>query len=90
MTEGNDRGVPENHFYAFYQNGGKEGSYTQGTGLGMAIAKSMLDLMGEVSTLRVRWEKGSTFTVDVELETAEEGNAGRKRKRAEWRPDETL
>ena len=80
----------KNHFYAFYQNGGKEGSYTQGTGLGMAIAKSMLDLMGESINVESTLGKGKYFYCRCRVETAEEGNAGRKRKRAEWRPDETL
>ena len=61
-------------FLPFTRMEEKEGSYTQGTGLGMAIAKSMLDLMGGTITVESAPGKGSTFTVDVEFEMAEAGD----------------
>lgn len=67
-------------FMPFTRMEEKEGSYTQGTGLGMAIAKSMLDLMGGSINVESTLGKGSTFTVDVELETAEEGECREEKK----------
>ena len=55
-------------FMPFTRMEEKEGNYTQGTGLGMAIAKSMLDLMGGSIHVESEQGKGSTFTVEVQLE----------------------
>ncbi len=43
----------------------------QGTGLGMAITKNIVDLMGGVITVDSEPGKGTTFTVELELEIAE-------------------
>ena len=43
----------------------------QGTGLGMAITKNLLDLMGGKITVDSEKGRGSTFTVDLELHISE-------------------
>ena len=43
----------------------------QGTGLGMAITKNIVDLMGGVITVESAQGKGSKFTVELELAVAE-------------------
>lgn len=43
----------------------------QGTGLGMAITKNIVDLMGGVITVESELGKGTTFNVELELEIAE-------------------
>lgn len=42
----------------------------QGTGLGMAITKNIVDLMGGTITVESELKKGSTFTVEIELAAA--------------------
>ena len=49
----------------------------QGTGLGMAIAKSLVDLMGGSIKVESKPGEGSTFTVELELAIQEhEGDSG--------------
>ncbi|MDO5417340.1 MAG: response regulator [Lachnospiraceae bacterium] len=43
----------------------------QGTGLGMAITKNLIDLMGGTIAIKSRLGEGSTFTVDVEFRLQE-------------------
>lgn len=43
----------------------------QGTGLGMAITKSLVKLMGGQISVQTQKGKGSTFTVDLELQLAD-------------------
>lgn len=55
----------------------------QGTGLGMAITKNIVDLMGGIITVESEPDKGSTFTLELELliadEQAEESEFWQKR-----------
>jgi len=44
----------------------------QGTGLGMAITKNLIDLMGGTIKLESELNKGSTFTVDLKLRLQEQ------------------
>ena len=43
----------------------------QGTGLGMAIAKNIVDLMGGTLSVQSELGKGSTFTVEIEMAVAD-------------------
>ena len=44
----------------------------QGTGLGMAITKNLVDLMGGTIAVESKLDRGSTFTLDLELRIREE------------------
>ncbi len=45
----------------------------QGTGLGMAITKNMVDLMGGIIKVKSQPEQGSTFTVELSFVLPEQG-----------------
>ncbi|MDE6880647.1 MAG: response regulator [Oscillospiraceae bacterium] len=62
----------EKIFHAFTREEDSVTNKIQGTGLGMAITKNLLDLMG--GSISVESEKGvgSTFTVDLELHISEQ------------------
>ena len=61
------------------ENGGARTSY-KGTGLGMAIAKKYVDLMGGKIEVSSRQGVGSTFTVEIPLLIAEHVEAEEKEK----------
>ena len=73
-------------FLPFTRMEEKDGNHTQGTGLGMAIAKSMLDLMGGSIHVESAPGKGSTFTVDVELEMGDAGESQEENKEPDTIP----
>ncbi|MCI8454347.1 MAG: response regulator [Lachnospiraceae bacterium] len=54
-------------FQAFTREEDSITNKIQGTGLGMAITKSLLDLMGGNISVESEKDRGTTFTVDVEL-----------------------
>ena len=63
-------------FDSFSREEDSRTSKIQGTGLGMAITKNLVDLMG--GTIRVRSKKGegSTFTVDIPFQISQAQTAG--------------
>lgn len=54
-------------FKPFIREQGAPASELQGAGLGMAITKNLVDLMGGTIQVESRPGKGSTFTVELEL-----------------------
>lgn len=54
-------------FEAYTRDGSQTVNQTQGTGLGMAIAKGLVDLMGGIIDLESEVGKGSVFTVELSL-----------------------
>jgi signal transduction histidine kinase/CheY-like chemotaxis protein len=52
-------------FEAFSQENGGDRTNYKGTGLGMAITKRFVDLMGGTITVRSRLEEGSCFTIEM-------------------------
>lgn len=58
-------------FHAFTREEDSVTNRIQGTGLGMAITKSLLDLMGGNIVVESEKGKGTTFTVDLELHLSE-------------------
>ena len=59
-------------FHAFTREEDSVTNKIQGTGLGMAITKNLLDLMGGKITVDSEKGKGSTFTVELELHISEQ------------------
>ncbi len=58
-------------FLAFTREEDSVTNKIQGTGLGMAITKNLIDLMGGKILKKKKKGKGSTFTVDLELHISE-------------------
>lgn len=58
-------------FHAFTREENQIINRIQGTGLGMAITKNLVDLMGGEILVESEQGKGSTFTVDLELQITE-------------------
>ncbi len=68
---GMDPGYLERIFEPFSRAENVISNGTQGTGLGMAITKNLVDLMGGTITVKSDLGKGSVFTLDLELQIAE-------------------
>lgn len=62
----------QNIFQAFTREEDSVTNKIQGTGLGMAITKNLLDLMGGNITVESEKGRGSTFTVELELHISEQ------------------
>ncbi len=62
------------------EDGGNRNNY-KGTGLGMAITKKFVDMMGGTIAVESRLQEGSKFTIDLSLDI-DQSAAIRKRKRA--------
>ncbi len=58
-------------FEPFSREGTPMSNEIQGTGLGMAITKSIVDLMGGTISIKSKKGEGSTFTVELELANVE-------------------
>ncbi len=65
----------ETIFDAFTREDAKRVQQTQGTGLGMAITKSIVDAMGGTIDVESELNKGSTFLVTLDLCRGEETDA---------------
>ncbi|MCM1326740.1 MAG: response regulator [Bacteroidales bacterium] len=59
-------------FQAFTREESSVTNKIQGTGLGMAITKNLLDLMGGSISVKSKKGEGSTFTVDLDLQISEQ------------------
>lgn len=59
-------------FHAFTREEDSVTNKIQGTGLGMAITKNLLDLMGGTISVESEKGKGTTFTVNLELHISEQ------------------
>lgn len=59
-------------FDPFSREKNKWNKEIQGTGLGMAITKNIVDLMGGTISVKSEFGEGSTFTVELELQTVDE------------------
>lgn len=62
----------QNLFQAFTREEDSVTNKIQGTGLGMAITKNLLDLMGGTISVKSKKGEGSTFTVDLNLPISEQ------------------
>ncbi len=76
VVEDNGYGMSKEYvqkiFQAFTREEDSVTNKIQGTGLGMAITKNLLDLMGGKITVESEKDKGSVFTVDLELAISEQ------------------
>ncbi len=75
VVEDNGYGMSEEYqqkiFQVFTREEDSVTNKIQGTGLGMAITKNLLDLMGGSISVKSEKGKGSTFTVDLEFHVGE-------------------
>ena len=75
VVEDNGYGMSQEYvhkiFQAFTREEDSVTNKIQGTGLGMAITKNLLDLMGGKISVESEKGKGSVFTVDLELHISE-------------------
>ncbi len=62
----------ENIFQPFTREETKKTLGIQGTGLGMVITKNLIDLMGGTIKIESELDKGSTFTIGLELRIKEQ------------------
>lgn len=62
----------QNIFAPFSREEGSATDKIQGTGLGMAITKNLVDLMGGVITVESKLGEGSTFTVEMSFALPEQ------------------
>jgi len=76
VVKDNGLGMSEEYqkviFDPFTREESKATRQIQGTGLGMAITKSLVDLMGGTIKVESKLGKGSTFTVELELHIREQ------------------
>ena len=76
VVSDNGYGMSESYqksiFQAFTREEDSVTNKIQGTGLGMAITKNLLDLMGGSIAVDSRKGRGSTFTVELELPISEQ------------------
>ena len=76
VVEDNGYGMSEEYqskiFHAFTREEDSVTNKIQGTGLGMAITKNLLDLMGGSIAVASQKGKGSVFTVELDLHISEQ------------------
>ena len=69
--QGMSEGFVKTIFEPFTREVTEKNRETQGTGLGMAITKNIIELMGGTISVQSELGKGSTFTVELEFATVE-------------------
>ena len=80
-----------NHIWeTFSQEDGGARSEYKGTGLGMAITKSLVELMGGTISVKSKLNEGSTFTVDIPFAIDDRTETSRKSDMNEAEDGETL
>ncbi|MBQ4378215.1 MAG: response regulator [Treponema sp.] len=80
-----------NHIWeTFSQEEGGARSEYKGTGLGMAIAKSLVELMGGTISVKSRLNQGSTFTIDIPFVIDDKTETVRATELGEGKDIETL
>lgn len=81
IVRDNGRGMSESFIKTLYEPFSREvrnnSSQVQGTGLGMAITKNFVDLMGGTIFVESAEEKGTTFTVELSFKKCDGGCQGR-------------
>ncbi|MDO4572011.1 MAG: HAMP domain-containing sensor histidine kinase [Clostridia bacterium] len=77
---GMSEGVAARVFEKFYQ--GESAHVTEGNGLGLTLARRIVELHGGEITLRTREGAGASFTVTLPIEKPETGRPARRMERA--------